>query len=99
MSRRFLMLLALLAVAGGVGWLIYPVAPLYKGKPLTHWLRGYDDWPGVYALGDATGPTRSDADAAVRHAGTNAIPALLRLLQARDSALKLKVLRWWDSMH
>jgi HEAT repeat protein len=36
------------------------------------------------------------ADEAVRRIGTNAIPALLYMLKARDSRLKVALLRWQD---
>jgi HEAT repeat protein len=53
-----------------------PREPVYKGRPLSVWLEDYDFSPVV-------GVTH-EADDAVRHIGTNAIPALLRLLRRSD---------------
>jgi hypothetical protein len=54
-----------------------PSEPVYRGKPLTQWLapslsnpdRGATEW-GARSL---------EADEAVRHVGTNAVPTLLRI--------------------
>jgi len=58
--------------------------PVYQGKPLSAWLR-------YYALG-ADPREALKANQAVREIGTNAIPTLLRMLQRKDSALKVKLL-------
>lgn len=50
--------------------------PVYRGRPLALWLDDYRKPPGQWA----------QADEAVRNAGTNAIPLLLRMLQKRN---------WW----
>lgn len=62
------------------GWLLFhPREPKYDGKPLTYWLKAYNDistwrtWQSDYAI---------------QQIGTNAIPFLLRELQANDSKLK-----------
>jgi HEAT repeat protein len=60
--------------------------PVYQGKPLSAWLVGYDD--GVWGS-----TQRKKADEAVLHLGTNAIPTLLRLLQADDSTFKMRLVR------
>jgi HEAT repeats len=61
--------------------------PLYQGKPLSFWLNGYDSgsFSGTNA---ALAPTRQEADTAMRHIGTNALPALLRMLRTPDSPFK-----------
>jgi HEAT repeat protein len=50
--------------------------PVIVGKPLTFWLENYSSG---YSL-----------DRAIKNAGTNAIPILLRMLRQNDSALKLE---------
>jgi HEAT repeat protein len=52
--------------------------PRYKGKPLSFWLA-------------EDGCTDDETKEAVDHLGTNCIPALLRMLQAEDSATKQKL--------
>ncbi len=71
-----------------VAWqALWPREPVYKGKRLSQCLapslseadRGIMNWQA----------RELEADAAVRQAGTNAIPTLLRMLRAKDSPLKL----------
>jgi hypothetical protein len=102
MGKRAYIVLAVLAVAlvGVFVWRVrQPREPVYEGKPLSEWLKAYESPEYMYAryatdanrrafLGAAA---RGKADEAVRHAGTNAIPTLLRLLRAKDSALKVKL--------
>jgi HEAT repeat protein len=85
--KRVYIAIAVLAFAlvGVVGWQVaHPrdPEPLYKGKPLSEWLIGVKGTPDQL----------QEARESVRHAGTNAIPVLLRLLRMRDSALKLKLI-------
>lgn len=96
MKRVYTALAALAAaLVGVIAWqAAQPSEPVYKGKPLSLWLRNYttyDHYGWIY-------PRRApQADEAVRQIGTNAIPTLLRLLRARDSALELKLVnlvRW-----
>ena len=64
--------------------------PVYRGERLSVWLNAYRK----YGLaGVETWQVRleqQDADEAVRRIGTNALPTLLRMLRAQDSALKVK---------
>ena len=90
-KRRLLFAALFLAAIGGIVWLVAvprePPEPMYQGKPLTFWLgRGYFH-PANFADQQA-------ATAAVRQAGTNAIPTLLRLMRARDSKTKAWVFNW-----
>ena len=58
--------------------------PVYQGKSLSFWLQGYiqgGSYIGVWP--------EPEVDEAVRQIGTNAIPALLHMLRAHDSKLKL----------
>jgi hypothetical protein len=58
--------------------------PVYHGKPLTLWLQ-------TYTSSARGSPEWKEADEAVRHIGTNALPVLLHLIHAKDSALKLRL--------
>ncbi|MDB6065891.1 MAG: putative lyase [Pedosphaera sp.] len=87
MRKRFWILFFVLVVAmvGGIGWLVMrPSEPVYHGRALRYWLNvlwsdGFND--------DKEGREASEAVHAI---GTNAIPTLLRLINAKDSALALK---------
>ena len=90
MRKRAKIALTVLAVAL-VGVIVRRVGqttePVYQGKLLSEWLKYLPPTP-------ATQGTQHQLQArkAVRQIGTNAIPALLRMLQAEDSALKVKLL-------
>ena len=95
MSKRYRILTAILlgGALGGFTWFVLgPQEPVYESKPLSVWLEGYDD--GVWGS-----PQRKKADEAVRHLGTNALPTLLRLLQAEDSVLKIRLIRLAQKQH
>jgi HEAT repeat protein len=79
--KKILISLVPLTVIGGVLWELWCSRipdPIYQGKHLSYWL-GCDD------------SQRDKLDAAVRQAGTNAIPLLMRELQAHQSALKRRL--------
>jgi HEAT repeat protein len=92
-TRRYLLaalLIAILAVAALL--LLRPdPEPLYEGKPLTYWLRGFD--PG------STPSAQENAREAVQQLGTNALPTLLRLLRTKDSQFKLELLQLANKQH
>ena len=104
MSRWFWLagelLLAALAIGVLVVWLR---EPRYHGRSLSAWLAALDDGErGNRIVFDANSPPRPtkeqlEAAEAVRHMGTNALPELLRLLQAEESPLySIKQrLHWW----
>jgi HEAT repeat protein len=90
----FITLFTLLAIA--VTWHFLRLRepePTYKGKPLGFWLKGYDPQNKI------AGSEWQEADEAIRHTGTNAIPALLRMLKAKDSAPMLKMIDLMDRQH
>ena len=72
-------ILAILMVAVLSVLALWPREPAFEGRRLTAWL---DDllW--------GSGPQKIKAEDAVRHIGTNAVPALLRKILTRDSQLK-----------
>ncbi len=91
---RILIVVVAISVVGVVGWSIFhawsaPPEPMYQGRPLSYWLLGYS-----FPFNGTNAPSRADADAAIKDAGTNAIPLLLQMLRAHDSPLKTKLLRW-----
>jgi len=68
-----------MAVGGLIAWqMLREREPVYRGKPLSVWLEGYDV-PINQAAWQQT-------DQAVRHIGTNALPELLQMLRLSDSA-------------
>jgi HEAT repeat protein len=90
----------LLALAGVSVWQGLSLRDLvYQGKRLSSWLQAYR-LHGV--AGVETWQVRTEqqmADEAVRKAGTNALPTLLRMLRAKDSALKVKLVGLAQRQH
>ena len=91
---RILITAAAVVVLGVLVWMILLAPsstpePVYQGKPLSYWLRGYG-----FNYAATNRPNHRDAQVAMMNTGTNAIPLLLRLLRAHDSPLKTKVLHW-----
>jgi HEAT repeat protein len=79
-KRVGLALGVLAALIGVVAWqVLRPPEPVYGGERLSGWLADLD-------LNSAQSPLR--ATQAVRALGTNAIPALLRMLRAEDPLWK-----------
>ena len=81
------------ALVSVVDWQVLRLRePVYRGKRLSIWLNAYR----IYGLaGVETWQVRveqQEADEAVRQIGTNALPTLLRMLRANDSALKVKLM-------
>jgi hypothetical protein len=84
-----------IGLCGGlVVWFRLPDEPVYKGKLLHYWLKGYDGNP-ITIL--STGPTSGDADEAVLALGANALPpasptawAIASLTFRRSTALTSK---------
>ncbi|MDB6111320.1 MAG: repeat protein, partial [Pedosphaera sp.] len=76
-----------IAVLCGLGWLVFRSRePVYHGKTLSHWL-------GIYTSPPRNAFARREAEDAVRHIGTNAIPTLLRMLRAKDSGFTASLIR------
>jgi hypothetical protein len=80
----------LILFASAAAWVFvtpHSPEPVYLGKPLRYWLRGY----GNYSWNESN---PEFADALVRYEGTNAIPVLLEMIASQDSALDIKLLKW-----
>ena len=99
-KRVFVFAAGLLAavIAGTLYVAFLPKEPSYNGKPLTYWLKHYQSvrWH------DPNDAKLVESREAIRHIGTNAIPTFLRMLRAKDSALKTKLMEWndeHDSLH
>lgn len=60
--------------------------PYYHGRSLSHWVK-------MYANGDQSAGT------AIREIGTNGIPALVRMLHAKDSAPRIALYRFLQWLH
>ena len=110
MQKRVYIALAvvLIILAGVIGWQgLREREPVYQGRSLSKWLEDYTPSPRVFGSGDATigvmgaggGLQRyhldsTKVDAAMRQIGTNALPTLFRMLRAKDSALRLKLVKF-----
>jgi len=100
-KRIFLVALLMLIIGAFVWTVSGEREPEYAGKSLTAWLEQnfnnmnflYTDNvpPPNYLEEKATrNRARKEAEIAIKHIGTNALPYLLRLVAARDSSLKVK---------
>ncbi len=103
MGKRFGIVLAVLLVAF-LGVIIWQACcthePVYQGKPLSFWLEGCDPGNINHAhLKGQSPPTWSQANAAIREIGTNAIPTLLRMLEQPDSRFKLIIIKLLQKQH
>ena len=85
--------LSFLALAGVIAWQVLHLRePVYQGRRLSSRLEAYK-LHGV--AGVETWQVRveqQEADEAMRQIGTNTLPTLLRMLRAKDSALKVKLM-------
>lgn len=88
MTRRrlILILLAVLLVGGLALLFIGPKEPTYKGKTLTEWIFY---WP----------PQALEKREAILAIGTNALPTLLKLVSARDGAIKGKLAKFLNQQN
>src|SRR6266446_748791 len=74
--RGILRAVLFVALLGGLVWMLSrPAEPIYQGKPLSAWLDDLHTWGGE---------TNHPAFVAFRGMGTNAIPALLTIIQSGD---------------
>lgn len=105
-KRNYILLAAFLGVvtAGVIAWLtLRSGEPVYQGKTLSAWLEQYVANLQIVAstgsgpsLGDEAevakrDDARAQADTAITHIGTNALPYLVQMAGAKDSPLKEKL--------
>jgi HEAT repeat protein len=93
--KPFVIVIIIVITIVGCWELCKPAEPSYEKKPLSFWLANY-------VPGTEGGPSQQEADKAMRAVGTNAIPTLLRLVQEKESPLKLKwyeLLKWLDDQY
>jgi HEAT repeat protein len=69
-----------------------PAAPHYQGKSLNQWL-------GLYYSSITSGTPAPQAKQAIRQIGTNALPTLIRMIQAQDSFFKSKLMDLASKQH
>ncbi|MDB6063861.1 MAG: lyase domain protein repeat-containing protein [Pedosphaera sp.] len=95
-----LFMIVAIAIVGAIAWwMSAPKEPVYQGKRLTTWLQAYNVTNVTSANRDLVVERMKRTDEVVRNIGTNAIPTLLRLLRAKDSALKLKLIHLAQKQH
>jgi HEAT repeat protein len=89
----------LITVLAGLSWkAMRSREPAYQGKTLSTWLRQFEDAKANQFRDRAqfeaqfVGPTQN----AVRQMGTNALPTLLTMLQAKDSEIRSIAIHWLD---
>src|SRR5579872_267517 len=89
--NRILILGVVIIALAGFAWLVLkPHEPVYQGRPLTVWLEAY--FNSMSATPDKRDLVQlQNQSAAISRIGTNGIPTLLRLAQAKDSAMKSKL--------
>lgn len=90
-----LLILLLIVALFGLFWFTWSNRePSYHGQPLSFWLSKAEDLgAGIY---DHNNPTNIECRLAIRSIGTKAIPVLIRILRAKDSSLKTKVMELAD---
>jgi HEAT repeat protein len=94
MSKKLLISCAV-ALSAATVWVVFFLIshrePAYQGKTLNAWM----EQSSRYLSADRKSPDRAkrdEAEAAIRQIGTNALPTLLGMVRAKDSALKTKLL-------
>ena len=90
----------LVMLAAMISWQVLHLRePVYQGRRLNDWLSAYK----LHGLaGVETWQVRmqqQEAEEALRRAGTNALPTLLRMLRAKDSALKVRFMQLARRQH
>jgi hypothetical protein len=99
-KRRYSVVIAAVLSVTVICWhLLATREPKYEGKPLSFWLKGYDVQWGRSPVSKKTERAEELADKAIACAGTNAIPTLMRMFEARDSALITRLVAASRRMH
>src|SRR5260221_3658362 len=98
-KRRILLVTLLIAVVGFAAWLLLsqPGEPVYQGKPLSDWCYQYA--ANSFTFMNPNEELKKQAEIAIQTIGTNAIPTLLRMLNAKDSKFKLMLMQLSRKQH
>ena len=102
MQKRIHIALAvvLVTLAGVIGWQVLRLRePVHQGRRLSVWLKAYELNGLAGAESWQVRVEQQEADEAVRQAGTNALPTLLWMLRAKDSALKVNLMALAKRQH
>jgi len=105
-KKRFFLVAGLLPVVlGAIIWLAIPRnEPVYQGKRLSAWLYQsvanetihYQNPPPNHQSEEASrARANADAETAIKHIGTNALPYLLKMAAVKDSPLKERLISLW----
>ncbi len=70
---------------------------VYNGRPLSAWLRSHD--LTRRSRDTEQSPERLKEEETIRQIGTNGIPIMLRMLQAKDSVLEVKLFELLEKQH
>lgn len=81
-------IVGVLVIAVAVGVLVSDREPVYKGKRLTQWLAE------MQAAGMNNRAKRNECRDAIYAIGTNAVPTLIRMVNCKDSPVKLKAIQF-----
>jgi hypothetical protein len=86
-KRRIILLVVSAAVIIACGWLVvWSRGPTYAGRPIRTWIMEAD--------GDPREVRVAAAESVIRKMGTNAWPAIFKMLHVRDSQFRLNALEW-----
>ncbi len=81
--------LAGLGLAGVFFLVLRTQEPIYRGRRISAWVEDLD-----YGLSSFKSSAVGEAEAAVGHMGSNAVPSLIRMMRCRDSALRKVPVPW-----
>jgi HEAT repeat protein len=86
---RTVVYLSAIAILAVMNWrLLHPHEPTYEGKPLSAWLDYYYSNGVAYPHPEGWEAAKARAEFAIRKMGTNSLPALIKMISAREYALK-----------
>jgi HEAT repeat protein len=93
--RRIFPVALLLVLLGGFTWAVLRARePAYQGRSLPAWLHDYAaSTPYFPPIAERFRDQAETASHAIQQIGTNALPTLIRMLQAKDSPLKRQLIR------
>jgi HEAT repeats len=100
-KRQIWLAVLVVAAVGGLVWLALGLRePVYKDRALRVWLDQFGTNHWLHRDNDLD----KEAQAAIRHFGTNEIPTYLKLMTARESRFRLKLMavvpkRWQARLH